>query len=99
MKIQINTKTKVITLLESCDLTEIENIKEFIGEDWKTWKIEAEKEVVKEHTWYPYPANPWKTPFWYSNEPYIYCANVGTGGNATLNGLLNNSTTMLTTNN
>lgn len=58
MKFTIETKSKTVTLLEKATFREYEQIKKFIGENWREWSIEPE--TVKEY-------NNW----WWGISPYV----------------------------
>lgn len=67
MKIQINTQTKTVAILENCKIDElIEALKGMLGEDYKNYSLEPYTYTYTYTYWYQYPWYQWQ---W--NQPPI----------------------------
>lgn len=60
MKFIVDTKTKSVTIIEEITFEELEQIKNFIGDDYKNWKLKSEPATVtiESEKWIPYPTYP-----------------------------------------
>lgn len=87
MKIFLDLTTKTVQIIDGIGFDELEDLKKFLGEDYKSWKIEPTAEPltirVKDNQPYPgisFPQQPFPNPIqpYYGNP--IITVGTGTGG-------------------
>lgn len=74
MKFTIDTENKTVTLEENLSLSEIDELKKYLGDNWQEWRLVVTK---GDGPWAPYPyypsyepvKMPWQSPVIYPTSP------------------------------
>lgn len=79
MNFEVNTQTKTVTLLSDIKLSEVELIKQLLGDQWGEWTLSFKPVtiVTKEIQWIPWQHQPslrphWEYPFYVGDVPGLF---------------------------
>lgn len=77
MNFEIDTKQKTITLLDDCTLKEIFDLKQWLGEDWESYKLTQRTVTLQQDRWIPYtPSYPLQPSYVQPQYPFqVWCTN------------------------